>query len=102
MGQRHDCIKDVRNIKKIKDYKLNCNIVKLDTSEECNKFSENSFQKATEKHLDLELDDCETYLNQHNVPYFNQEERETPLAFSITAHRDSKHLSQLFAGQGSL
>eukprot|EP00092_Neocalanus_flemingeri_P004033 GFUD01004341.1.p1 GENE.GFUD01004341.1~~GFUD01004341.1.p1 ORF type:complete len:406 (-),score=130.77 GFUD01004341.1:4-1221(-) len=74
-----------------------CKKQQVKSAEECNVFQEDSKLKSRDEYLDLQLDDCARYIEDTKVEYNEVKEKETPLAFSIMAHKDANQLSKLIS-----
>ena len=88
------CINSVRRVKSFLKRNISCPKLKVQSREECNEYDDKMFNKVTDSNLELELENCQAYINSTKVNYHLEEEK-TPLAFSILAHRDAVQLSRL-------
>ena len=93
------CIESVQEVNDILLYKSGfsnrtCKKLHVKTATECNQYDEKMFKEHSDSHLELELDNCFSYINNTKVK-FNTEEKKTPLAFSILTHTDAVQLSRL-------
>ena len=99
---KHQCINSVKNVNKVltkKGVKKMCEKQQVKSADECIAFEEASKLKSKNEYLDLQLNDCPKYIKDTKVDYSESEveEKETPLAFSLLAHKDANQLSKLLS-----
>jgi len=75
-----------------------CTALAADSPDQCTKERRLAEARATDDHLAVELEDCPAYLGRTPAgTEWTEEERSTPLAFAIMAHRDGGQLAKLLA-----
>lgn len=97
---KHHCINTVITVNDVlgkKGLKRMCEKQKLKTADECVLFEEDAKMKSKDEYLDLQLNDCHKYVEDIKVDISEAKEKETPLAFSILAHKDAIQLSKLLS-----
>merc|ERR1719233_1236269 len=97
---KHHCINTVNTVNDVlnkKGLKRMCDKQKVKTADECMLFEEEAKFKSTDEHLHLQLNDCHRYVEDMKVDFSEAKEKETPLAFSILAHKDAIQLSKLLS-----
>lgn len=96
---KHECINTVIAVNEDLDKKgrhTMCQKQQLKSADECNSFQEDSKLKSKDEYLDLQLNDCAGYIEDTKVDS-EDIEKETPLAFSLLAHKDANQLSKLIS-----